>query len=418
MLLFIAFALWLAVAAVYAPVPTLTSHEVEYLRSWCDFQVLNLVRQGQPVLLQNAVGDAGLLEEQFLLSMSPDQMVHLDFFEGTDLKPYATKTLSTLALRWSKAQQILDGRHNASAKFTFYLYQNSVVEPDQPFWPQLADALPPFLLQKLSELHLSALLWRSGAREHTSFLHFDALDNMYVVLKGMKRLVLFPPWDLPHMSCGHDLRENFFGDEDDDTRTELRFPALPGWMERCEQFRQHSSSLEVLLQAGDMLWIPRGWFHTVMSLPGSMAVSLFGNYSHLGRIYMSHIKQRAKSTPEDEDWDDKIMLQKLGAEFPDLAGENDLSDTDEANLQVSRVLAEIFRKRRDASDETCKQKDRFPWTSPMDPQLRASLHGDKFRSVQNALSVNRSMAWATAGEQLALALMYLGSLSQAELVLR
>ena len=97
--------------------------------------------------------------------------------------------------------------------------------------------------------------------------HYDVMDNLLIQLHGEKRVLLFPP------SVAGDLylegSSSVVRDVDDhDARAFPRF------------HRARSAALEVVLQPGDVLYIPALWSHHVTALHGpSIAVNVF--YRHL-----------------------------------------------------------------------------------------------------------------------------------------
>jgi tRNA wybutosine-synthesizing protein 3 len=97
--------------------------------------------------------------------------------------------------------------------------------------------------------------------------HYDAMDNMLIQLHGEKRVLLFPP------SVSGDLylegSSSVVRDVDDHDRES--FPRFA---------RARKAALEVILQPGDVLYIPALWAHHVTALHGpSIALNVF--FRHL-----------------------------------------------------------------------------------------------------------------------------------------
>ncbi|MCC5898584.1 MAG: cupin-like domain-containing protein [Phormidium sp. BM_Day4_Bin.17] len=107
-------------------------------------------------------------------------------------------------------------------------------------------------------------LW-AGAGGHTESLHYDTFDGTLIQLAGQKRVVLFPPSQLSnlypfpligHLHHGLKLRSWFsqvYPDKPD-------FEAFPG----LEDAFKHR--YEVILNPGDVLYLPVGWWHEVSAL--------------------------------------------------------------------------------------------------------------------------------------------------------
>lgn len=115
-------------------------------------------------------------------------------------------------------------------------------------------------------------LW-VGAGGHTTCLHYDPFDGTLVQLHGSKRIVLFPPSQLyniypfpisVHWQRGLKLRSTYsqvYPDQPD-------FEAFP----RLRDAFQHR--YEVVLNQGDVLFIPASWWHEVTTLGDGMVCSV------------------------------------------------------------------------------------------------------------------------------------------------
>lgn len=107
-------------------------------------------------------------------------------------------------------------------------------------------------------------LW-VGPIGHLECLHYDPMDGTLVQLHGYKRVVMFPPsqtfnlYPYPfyaHLRYGLRLRSWFsrvYPDRPD-------FEAFP----RLRQAMQHK--YELMLQPGEVLYIPAGWWHEISAV--------------------------------------------------------------------------------------------------------------------------------------------------------
>lgn len=142
------------------------------------------------------------------------------------------------------------------------LIESEAVQTLQTFCQKLG------LTQPASPLNL----W-VGPAGHVEALHYDPTDGTLVQLHGSKRVILFPPaqtanlYPFPfyiHLKHGMKLRSWFsqvYPDRPD-------FAAFP----KLKQALQHK--YEVVLNPGEMLYIPMGWWHEVEALGDEMVCSV------------------------------------------------------------------------------------------------------------------------------------------------
>lgn len=108
--------------------------------------------------------------------------------------------------------------------------------------------------------HPKGMLWVGPAGTFTP-LHHDLTNNLLAQVVGRKKIVLVPPSETPRL---YNSRHVFSDIPDllDPALDKGRFP-LAGEARR----------LELILQPGDMLFIPIGWWHQVASLEFSVSLT-------------------------------------------------------------------------------------------------------------------------------------------------
>ena len=98
-----------------------------------------------------------------------------------------------------------------------------------------------------------------------SGLHFDIAHNLFVQVKGRKRVLLLDPLQSKHVHAGRWYTARGHHSDVDVLRPDpARFPRF-----RAARVR------EVVLDAGDALFIPGFWWHEVISLEESISLSFF-----------------------------------------------------------------------------------------------------------------------------------------------
>ncbi|KAH9898611.1 LCM-domain-containing protein [Xylariomycetidae sp. FL2044] len=126
-------------------------------------------------------------------------------------------------------------------------------------FPDLAgDFQLPEELSAVKENTFSSVLRVSG--RVNMWLHYDVMANVYCQIVGSKRLVLFPPSDVSHLSFAPGASSSSI-----DVFSELSSPSLSA-----------THPHETLLKPGDILYIPPLWLHTSSPLSDlGIAVNVF-----------------------------------------------------------------------------------------------------------------------------------------------
>jgi cupin-like protein len=149
---------------------------------------------------------------------------------------------------------------------SYYLAQKSI--PD--IFPILVHdiEIPDYFKKKL----LAAVNLWIGPKGNTTPLHYDTSQNLLSQVRGRKRLVLYPPEQfsrlyphsvyskIPHMS-----------------QVNIDSPDL----QKFPKFHK-AQSVECILEEGEMLFIPAGWWHQVYSLDLAISVNFWW------RTYLRH----------------------------------------------------------------------------------------------------------------------------------
>jgi Cupin-like domain len=111
--------------------------------------------------------------------------------------------------------------------------------------------------------------WFGFAREKSvsvSHLHYDALHNIFAQIRGRKKFLLYPP--INYLSFYPPLGEKFTHINHSkvnpiETNYDL-FPQFP-WQEQQE----------VILEAGDLLYVPPFWWHYVTAIDENISLSFW-----------------------------------------------------------------------------------------------------------------------------------------------
>jgi lysine-specific demethylase 8 len=133
----------------------------------------------------------------------------------------------------------------------------------QPVFPELwPEVRVPSCLGKIPLHEVNLWMGYGGVNSH---LHFDPQDNFLVMLKGRKRVLLFPPDQSGLLYPAPLESRNPLQSQADPGRPEdPRFPNLA-----------RASRMELVLEEGDLLYLPAGWWHYVLTEALSIAVNFW-----------------------------------------------------------------------------------------------------------------------------------------------
>jgi hypothetical protein len=134
--------------------------------------------------------------------------------------------------------------------------------------PQLRQDLRPAELWPRRGI-VSSSVWVGPARARTG-LHRDWLDNLALLVTGSKRFYLAPPGSVEQagaVSAKHDR---------------WAVLAAQGVDELAARLRGRHALHSVDLAPGDVLYVPRGWWHEVVNLEPSILLS--GFFGSTGRV--------------------------------------------------------------------------------------------------------------------------------------
>ncbi|MGN7611421.1 cupin-like domain-containing protein [Magnetococcales bacterium HHB-1] len=133
------------------------------------------------------------------------------------------------------------------------------------YFPELEKDVDFSLITTLT-VHQDTFAWFGPGGTVTGY-HIDWIDNILVQIEGRKRLWLVPPERSQFMypSNKFDFRSTLSCVEPDEN-TLQKFPL----------FKQ-AHPIEVTLHPGQMLFLPRGWWHRVEALDRSISINTFGH---------------------------------------------------------------------------------------------------------------------------------------------
>jgi hypothetical protein len=221
------------------------------------------------------------------------------------VQPFTTHNLSTRAF----FEQIQSHTAHPDGEYLYFADGVGVLGPtlSQSIMP--AEPLCPHA--DIDRCDMSLWIGRPGV---SAYAHYDSSHNMYVQIKGRKKFVLAPP---AAARCGlglfpslhpfyRQVQRDLMDESVDDgsvmvpTRSKIGSAASA-----CCTL----DLLEVVLEPGDLLYIPPLWFHRVTSLPSSPPSPSFSVSSWwAGRAFETTAKVLQQPLPFETHWTRHQML--------------------------------------------------------------------------------------------------------------
>ncbi|MDZ8135359.1 MAG: cupin-like domain-containing protein [Nostoc sp. DedQUE04] len=224
-------------------------------------EFVELWKQYQPFLIEGVAEywDASKKwSNDYLLKQSGNNIIPVEFFTKTYLDNYNYVLHETY--NNNKKMKLKEYIDILSEENDLQYYMNEVYL--EKYFPELTGDIN---YPEYFSIKPSIVLW-FGSFGKTTTLHFDEIHNIFAQIRGRKRVILFPPSNYlsfypplgesgsyPHFSKINPLIPNL----------EL-FPKFP-WQDK----------IEVILNAGEMLYIPPLWWHHVTGVDENISLSFW-----------------------------------------------------------------------------------------------------------------------------------------------
>ncbi|XP_048242228.1 bifunctional peptidase and (3S)-lysyl hydroxylase Jmjd7-like [Haliotis rufescens] len=123
--------------------------------------------------------------------------------------------------------------------------------------------------------------WMGDGRAITS-MHRDHYENLYCVVSGWKKFILIPPTDVPFIPYGEYQAAAYSTDDDgnfhivdDEEAGQVPWISIDPLNPDLKKYPQYASArpIEVVVQAGETLYLPSLWFHHVQQSHACIAVN-------------------------------------------------------------------------------------------------------------------------------------------------
>lgn len=159
--------------------------------------------------------------------------------------------------------------------FVWYMQQQAIKKLSS----QLLDDIPPLTLLGRFDRLFTLALW-VGQQGSISPLHFDAQNNLFVQLQGRKHFNLFSPKDSVNLYPATGQKYPHISQVNIDDPDSKKFPKL-----------SQATRIDITLNAGDALFLPKYWCHQVNSLDDSISINHWWA-NPLEKIYWANVIRR------------------------------------------------------------------------------------------------------------------------------
>ncbi|KAL9318449.1 hypothetical protein ACSQ67_014966 [Phaseolus vulgaris] len=336
----------------------------------------------------------------FYGDLGSHQRVPLPFSNFLDFCKKRTQMQSKGIDHYPASQTHDDTKHAClafeDAPEQIYLAQVPIMNSDRQENVQLEtlkeDIQTPLILtsKELSSINL----WMNNAHAKSS-THYDPHHNLLCIVSGCKRVVLWPPSASPSL-----YPMPIYGEASNHSSVSLENPdySIYPRAECSMEFAQ-----KVVLQAGDALFIPEGWFHQVDSDDLTIAINFWWRSNmmscmleHMDAYYLRRILRRVSLTGlEVSDWSlrpmDQLLL-KLGLRTR--MWKCELPKADHADLNDGKLL-----KGMDLKEKSLKERNTLQELEPAAVQVLHELVSLVHNSV-NANQDGQSLSTSTNGYEL------------------
>jgi len=180
----------------------------------------------------------------------------------------------------------------------YYFYENLLDVPDEV--GELSELRKDFDLEWIFAHGGPIHLWIAKAGVTTQ-VHYDLWHNTFVQLWGRRHFLLFPPTEYSKFSLFPRSHPYWRQSQVSLTSANLRdFPDL-----------SNVKAFEVIVEEGDLLWVPAYWFHVATTLDVSISLTLSeitDEFAHFN--YESEVNNLMIPEFDFQDDDDLIRLVK------------------------------------------------------------------------------------------------------------
>jgi Cupin-like domain len=231
-------------------------------------EFLNQVKQGQPFLINGVAEQWGAYQNwsnDYLADVCGNNLVPVETYPKDFYQNYNHACLDNYHTKQMQLKDYL-GVINGDRNDDNYLYYMAQVDFPKYFPELLKDIIYPEYFRKKPKVTYLFFGFSDKKSTSATYLHFDEIHNVFVQIRGKKRFLLYPPTN--YLSFYPPLEDNRYAStmskvNPDEANMEL-FPNFP-WQDK----------MEIILEAGDILYLPPFWWHHVTSVNENISLTFW-----------------------------------------------------------------------------------------------------------------------------------------------
>lgn len=232
-------------------------------------EFLNLWKQGQAFIINDVANQWDAYKNwsnSYLIDVCGNNLVPVEAYNQTFFQNYNFASLNYYhdrkQMKFQDYINIVDGNQQDD-HISYYMAQVDF----QKHFPELVkDIVYPEYFDKKPKIMYFFFGFSNTKSTSTTYLHFDDVHNIFVQIRGRKKFILFPPSN--YLSFYPPIGENGYSpawSKVNPVVTDLKsYPKFP-WQDK----------IEVVLEAGEILYIPPLWWHHVTAIEENISLTFW-----------------------------------------------------------------------------------------------------------------------------------------------
>ncbi|BAY23189.1 transcription factor jumonji jmjC domain protein [Calothrix sp. NIES-2100] len=232
-------------------------------------EFLNLWKQGQAFIINDVANQWDAYKNwsnSYLTDVCGDNLVPVEAYNQTFFQNYnfaaADYYHARKQMKFKDYINIVQGNQQDD-NLSYYMAQVDFLK----HFPELVkDIVYPKFFEKKPKVMYFFFGFANKKSTSKTYLHFDDVHNIFVQIRGRKKFILFPPSN--YLSFYPPIRENGFSpawSKVNPVVPDLKsYPEFP-WQDK----------IEVVLEAGEILYIPPLWWHHVTAVEENISLTFW-----------------------------------------------------------------------------------------------------------------------------------------------